>query len=207
MPVAASPAPPKLGSLRVVVNPLNGPFTLTKHTRVLTLPGRGDSGDKHWQTFWERACPDFHRVQQAEWDNPKIDAWVEALQAVIAGSTEPVVLVAHSLSVALVAHWAVRYSGPVKGALLVAPSDVEDSTYPPGAEGFAPMPRTPLPFASIVVASTNDMRVSLARAEQFAAAWGSRLEVPGAYGHLGSLAELHDWPYGFALLQELIALP
>ncbi|MEK1939570.1 MAG: alpha/beta hydrolase [Pseudomonas sp.] len=180
---------------------------MTQKTRVLTLPGRGDSGNKHWQTFWEHSYPEFRRVQQAEWDNPDIDAWVDALQAVIAESDVPVVLVAHSLSVALVAHWAARYQGPVKGALLVAPSDVDDPSYPAGATGFAPMPLQRLPFASIVVASTDDARVSLARAEVFAAAWGARLEVPGAFGHLGSQAELGDWPYGFALLQELINLP
>lgn len=177
---------------------------MTESPRVFTLPGRGNSGDKHWQTFWERRRPDLRRVHQDEWDNPNVDAWVETLQRAIAESTAPVVLVAHSLSVALVAHWAARYRGPVKGALLVAPSDVEHPTYPAGATGFAPMPLQPLPFASIVVASSDDARVSLERARQFAEAWGSRLEIPGAYGHLGSQAELGEWPYGEGLLRELI---
>ncbi|WP_437883838.1 RBBP9/YdeN family alpha/beta hydrolase [Pseudomonas sp. LRF_L74] len=178
--------------------------------RVLNLPGRGDSGDKHWQTFWERSHPDYRRVIQAEWDNPDIDEWVETLHVAIVAEDSPVVLVAHSLSVSQVAHWAARhafaadYRGQVKGALLVAPSDVEHPSYPPGARGFAPIPLLRLPFASIVVASTDDVRVSVERARLFAAAWGSRLDLPGAYGHLGSAAELGDWAYGKALLQTLI---
>ncbi len=92
----------------------------------------------------------------------------------------------------------------MQGALLVAPSDVEHPSYPAGASGFAPMPLQPLGFPSIVVASSNDERVSLQRAEQFANAWGSRLVVPGAYGHLGSIAQLGDWPYGAHLLDELL---
>ena len=176
-------------------------------TRVLILPGRGNSGDKHWQTFWERKHPEYQRVLQREWDNPNIDEWVETLQRAISGDDTPTVLVAHSLSVALVAHWAARHRGPVKGALLVAPSDVDHPTYPAGAEGFAPMPLQPLGFPNTVVASSDDARVSLERAAQFARAWGGRLEVPGTFGHLGSLAELGDWTYGAALLQELIESP
>lgn len=180
-------------------------------TRVLILPGRGDSGDKHWQTFWERSHPNYRRVFQRDWDNPDVEEWVETLQQAITEDDSPAILVAHSLSVGLVAHWAARhagpaYQGPVKGALLVAPSDVEEPSYPPGALGFAPMPLVGLPFPSILVASTDDARVTLVRAQQFATAWGSRLLVPGAFGHLGSLAELGDWPYGYALLQELLAV-
>ena len=173
-------------------------------TRVLILPGRGDSGERHWQTFWERSHPHFQRVRQREWHEPDVDDWVATLHEAIVAGPAPAVLVAHSLSVALVAHWAARHSGPVKGALLVAPSDVELPAYPAGTRGFAPIPLIRFPFPSIVVASTDDERVSLARAAQFAAAWGSTLEVPGAFGHIGSVAELRDWPYGLRLLQRLI---
>ncbi len=176
-------------------------------TRVLILPGRGDSGEKHWQTFWEHKHPHFQRVRQREWEHPNLGEWVSTLNQAIAADETPAVLVAHSLSVVLVAHWAARYQSPVKGALLVAPSDVEHPSYPTGTSGFSPIPLVPLGFPSIVVASTNDERVSLTRAEQFAKAWGSRLEVPGAFGHLGSYAKLADWPYGAGLLDELINLP
>ncbi len=174
-------------------------------TRVLILPGRGGSGPDHWQSHWEAAHPSFIRVQQQEWDNPDRKVWVDVLQKVIASDSTPTVLVAHSLSVSLVVHWANSYFGSsVKGALLVAPSDVEAAAYPPGTTGFAPIPLNPLPFRSIVVASTDDPRVTLDRARQFSGAWGSRLEIAGAFGHLGSASHLADWDYGYRFLQELI---
>ena len=120
------------------------------------------------------------------------------------------VLAAHSLGCCLVAHWAAAVyphgGGNVQGALLVAPSDVDAPTYPAGTTGFTPMPLARLPFPSIVVASTDDEYLGLARAEQFAAAWGSRLEVAGPLGHINSASRLGSWPQGFALLRELLLL-
>ncbi|WP_080482282.1 RBBP9/YdeN family alpha/beta hydrolase [Pseudomonas syringae] len=148
--------------------------------RVLILPGRGNSGEGHWQTHWQNNNPSYERVLQKEWQNPDLEDWVNTLQAVISENDDPVVLIAHSLSVILVAHWAKRYSGPVLAALLVAPSDIEAPDYPPGIRGFSPLPLKLLPFKTVVVASTNDPKVSLPRAQHFADAWGARLEIAGA---------------------------
>src|SRR6218665_2404623 len=145
--------------------------------RVLILPGRGNSGEQHWQSHWQNANPAFRRVVQQEWHNPDRADWVQALQAVISEDDTPVVRVAHSLGVGLVAQWARQFSGPVKGALLVAPSDLEAADYPEGTQGFTPISLDKLPFETVVVTSTDDPKVSLERAEQFAAAWGARLEV------------------------------
>ncbi|WP_437883840.1 RBBP9/YdeN family alpha/beta hydrolase [Pseudomonas sp. LRF_L74] len=172
--------------------------------RVLLLPGRGNSGDGHWQTHWEKRNPSYRRVLQQEWQNPDRDDWVAALQATISEDDTPVVLVAHSLSVSLVVHWASLHQGPVKGALLVAPSDVEAPDYPEGTRGFAPIPQQALPFETIVVASTDDPKVTLPRARQFAEAWGARLEIAGAHGHLGAASNLGDWDFGSNLLDGLI---
>jgi predicted alpha/beta hydrolase family esterase len=174
--------------------------------RVLILPGLHTSGPEHWQSYWEREHPNFQRVEQRDWDTPERREWVETLDQAITAEPSPVVLVAHSLACCLVAHWAAAHSGPVQGALLVAPSDVEAAGFPEGTTGFAPMPMSPLPFPSIVVASTDDEYLTVARAERFAAAWGSRLEVAGALGHINSASGLSSWPAGFALLCEL-ALP
>src|SRR5687768_8137255 len=104
--------------------------------RVLILPGLGNSGPDHWQTHWERAYPEFLRVVQENWDTPSADAWVDRLHREIIASTTPAILVAHSLACCLVARWALKRSGPVAAALLVAPSDVEAPTYPAGTTGF-----------------------------------------------------------------------
>lgn len=173
--------------------------------RVLILPGRGNSGEGHWQTHWQKHNPSYQRVLQQEWHNPDLDDWVEALQAAISEKDTPVVLVAHSLAVSLVVHWANRYSGPVQAALLVAPSDIEAPDYPPGTRGFAPVPLQVLPFKTVVVASTDDPKISLPRAQHFANAWGARLEIAGAHGHLGAASELADWTFGAQLRDELVA--
>jgi len=90
----------------------------------------------------------------------------------------------------------------VRGAFLVAPSDVEAPSYPPNAIDFEPMPLAPLPFPSIVVASTNDQYVSLDRAKAFASAWGSRLVVIGDAGHINGASGYGPWPEGEKLLLE-----
>jgi len=166
--------------------------------RVLVLPGLHDSGPEHWQSRWERADPSFRRVVQRDWERPDRAEWVAALETAIRQSGEPVVLAAHSLACSLVAHWAASHPnrGSVRGALLVAPADVERPDFPRSATGFSPMPMVRLPFPSIVVASANDPYVSPARAAEFAAAWGARLELLGPAGHVNAESGFGDWPQG-----------
>ncbi len=176
--------------------------------RVLLLPGLYNSGPEHWQTHWQAEHPEFVRVEQRDWETPDRREWVETLQRAIAADPGPAVLVAHSAACSLVAHWAAAHPESVqtiRGALLAAPADVDAPGFPSGPTGFAPMPLAPLPFPSIVVASTNDEYVTLPRAAQLALAWGSRLEVLGALGHINSASNLGSWPEGFALLRELCA--
>jgi len=172
--------------------------------RILLLPGRGNSGPDHWQTYWEQANPGFERVLQSNWETPDARDWIKNLHETIMRENRSAILVAHSLACCLVAHWAAVYSGPVDGALLVAPSDVDAAAFPPGPVGFSPMPLQPLPFRSIVVASTNDERVSVERSRQFAAAWGADYVLLGARGHIGSAAKLGNWPEGMILLNRLL---
>jgi predicted alpha/beta hydrolase family esterase len=150
-------------------------------------------------------------VEQHDWDTPRCADWLATLDRELERAAMPVVLAAHSLGCALVAHWARRASASararVQGALLVAPSDVEAPSYPAGTSGFTPMPLAPLPFPTIVVASSDDMYVSIPRATEFARAWRARLVNVGPRGHLGSAARLERWPEGESLLEELLARP
>ena len=169
---------------------------------ILTVPGLGSSGPAHWQTRWEQhyGC---RRVEQRDWHRPVCAEWVGALEAAVAAAPGPVMLVAHSLACATVAHWATVTTHSLVGALLVGPADVDRREQLPTVRGFAPMPLARLLFPSIVVASENDEYVTLARAQAFAAAWGSRLVNVGVQGHLNSASELDLWPQGWALVQEL----
>lgn len=170
---------------------------------VLTVPGLWSSGPDHWQTLWESAEPAWKRIQQADWITPLRDDWVRAIDAAIRAAPGAVVLAAHSLGCVAVAHWA-RTGRRIQGALLVAPSDPEASSFPEGPRGFEPMPLERLPFRSIVVASSGDPYVSIERAGFFAEAWGSTLVNVGDRGHINAASRLGAWPEGRALLNRLL---
>ncbi|MCB5165394.1 alpha/beta hydrolase [Streptomyces bambusae] len=173
----------------------------------LVLPGYEGSGPEHWQSRWEAADPAFLRVEQADWDRPALPDWLDALDGALAAAPDgPVVLVAHSLGCVLAVHWAVERAGragrTVTGALLVAPPDIENAGVA-ALDGFCPVPRRPLPFPALVVASSDDPWCPAGRAAEFAAAWGAQLVVAGAHGHLNSASGLGDWPAGRDLLARL----
>ncbi|MBI2256281.1 MAG: alpha/beta hydrolase [Proteobacteria bacterium] len=171
---------------------------------IVIVPGLGNSGPQHWQRLWQAELPDTRAVEQADWDQPDFDDWIARLDAAIAASPTAPVVAAHSLSCALVAHWAARHSRPIAGALLVAPADVDsDSHTPPETRAFRPMPMKALPFPSIVVASSDDPYVTPGRAAAFAQGWGSRFVDIGSAGHINPAAGFGEWPLGRLLLAEL----
>jgi len=177
---------------------------------ILILPGLFNSGDGHWQTIWEQTLPNAKRVQQHDWDAPNRADWVAALDAAIAQSERPVILAAHSLGCALIAWWASQHrdtphAGKVRGALLVAPPDVERADFPSFVHGFAPMPRKPLPFDAIVAASSDDPWCALERAKHWAADWGAVFHDMGPRGHINADSGLADWPQGRQWLAKLDA--
>ena len=172
--------------------------------RVLTVPGWENSGPEHWQSLWERADPHrFHRVEQRDWNAPRLEDWVQTLDDAIAAETAPVVLVAHSLGCIAIAQWAARFARPVAGALLVAPADVERADAPDPIRCFAPVPLQPLPFRTLLVASSTDEYLSMDRAGHFARCWGSALVSLGAAGHVNTAAGFGPWPQGERLLESL----
>jgi uncharacterized protein len=120
--------------------------------------------------------------------------------------TATAVLAAHSLGCVTVAHYAAIHGdgeGRVAAAFLVAPTNVDAPTFPPGSTGFNPMPLRKLPFRSIVVASTNDPYVTVDRAEFFARSWESRLITIANAGHINSASGYGLWPEGEAWLEQL----
>lgn len=171
----------------------------------LTIPGLASSGPGHWQTRWEELYPHhFSRIEQQSWDLPDREEWIEAMQQRVRVLSHPVILVAHSMGCITVAHWAARYASPwVKGALLVAPADVEQSKRLNFVRGFCPIPQQPLPFPSLVVASTNDRYATLDRAALWAEKWGSKFVNIGALGHINVQSDLGDWPEGLNFLKQV----
>lgn len=173
----------------------------------LVLPGLGNSGVDHWQSYWCMAFRNASRVLQDDWDNPKLDDCLANLDAAIARGTRPAVLICHSLSCSLAAHWAAgNRPGRVAAMFLVAPSDVEDPKHTPDCvRNFAPMPLLKCPVPSLVVASTDDPYVTIHRAEAFAQSWGADFCNVGELGHINSASRLQVWPQGLLLLGQLLA--
>ncbi|MEW6695639.1 Serine hydrolase [Tepidimonas thermarum] len=163
--------------------------------QVLTLPGWLSSGPDHWQSRWER-LHGFVRVEQHDWLTPRRGDWMARLEDVVADAPGPLVLVAHSLGCILTAAWAAhsRHTGRVRGALLVAPGDVEQPDLGARLPGWAPIERRALPFPSVLVASRDDPYCRFERAQALAQAWGSRFIDAGARGHLNAESGLGDWP-------------
>jgi predicted alpha/beta hydrolase family esterase len=177
---------------------------------VLIVPGLGGSGPEHWQTRWEVLHPGHVRVEQRDWDHPRRAEWLAKLREAVApsaASDSPVVLAAHSLGCALVAHASAEpWAAGIAAALLVAPADVDSPAHtPPETRDFAPLPLARLPFAATVVASEDDPFVTLARARAFAKAWGAEFVDAGPRGHLNAASGLGDWPEGRRHLEALVA--
>jgi len=144
---------------------------------------------------------------QDDWLEPRLSDWLGTLDRHIRESAAPPVLVGHSLACALVAHWAMRAEAgaSVRGALLVAPADVDSPDHTPDeVRSFSPIPLARLPFASTVVASEDDPFVSPARAAVFARAWGGRLVTLPRAGHINADAGFGPWPQGRRLLADLM---
>ncbi len=169
----------------------------------LNLPGIGGSGPKHWQALWEQKDRRFKRVEQRDWDNPDCGEWVRQLQQAVDACGPESILVAHSLGCLQAAHWAAKTQSKISAALLVAPADPENICFPPQATGFNRVPLKPLPFRTILVASTDDPFCDLAVVRRYAQAWQSRFVEAGAIGHINAESNIGDWPFGFALLKEL----
>jgi predicted alpha/beta hydrolase family esterase len=173
-------------------------------THYLIVPGLGNSGPEHWQTYFEQSGPHFSRIQQEEWDAPECEAWINRIEEKVSEfDPEQVVLVGHSLGCTAIAHWAKRFGRKIKGAMLVAPSDIENPIYTFPAVGFSPIPLKKIPFPTLVVASTDDPWVSFERAVFFASAWGSEFVSLGPAGHINVASGHTTWDEGLELLKRL----
>jgi predicted alpha/beta hydrolase family esterase len=172
--------------------------------RVLLLPGWLDSGPDHWQSRWQTLHGDT-RVVQSDWLRPKRGDWMARLEEVLLEDDRPALLAAHSLGCQLVAAWAAhsKHTACVKGALLVAPPDVEREDTPPNLHPWRPIVRQRLPFAAIAVTSSDDPFGAADRTAQMVRDWEAEWLSLGAAGHINGESGLGDWPAGRALLDRL----
>ena len=131
---------------------------------ILFIPGLGGSGRDHWQTRWADKMATGRTVDLPNPGQPSCDHWTKAINAEIAASENPVLLVAHSLGSLAVAHAMQSFPAPgsqgdrhpVSGAFLVAPPSARAlETLGAIDPAFAPPPSAPLPFPALVIASSS----------------------------------------------------
>jgi len=172
----------------------------------LILPGWFGSGPDHWQRIWAAEDPQALVVEQKNWDEPDLESWLANLHAAVLAAPGSL-LVAHSLGVILVLHYVARHpDAPVAGALLVAPGDADlHAVFKPEIAGFAPVPRTKLPFPSIIVASHDDPHMELARTLELARDIGAEVVDVGNAGHVNVESGFGRWPLGRELAARLEA--
>jgi len=188
---------------------------------VLIVPGLRGHVPEHWQTLLAERLPNARTVPPLEVDGLSCAARVAAIEAELAKINGPVILVAHSAGVLMVAHWAARHGrragdaggtggSYVAGALLVTPPDLNaawPSNYPQPdvlrAQGWDPLPAGPLPFPSIVCASDNDHLASPEAVRELARGWGGALLELGEVGHMNPASGFGPWPMAEGLVAEV----
>jgi uncharacterized protein len=179
---------------------------------VLIVPGLRDHVAEHWQTVLGARLPRVRSVPPMGRADLSCPARIAAIEHEALAVEGPLVVVAHSGGVVMLAHWAQQTRRPVLGALLATPPDFErpmPAGYPSIAEleagGWLPVPRARLPFPSIVAASRNDPLGEFDRVAELARGWGARLVDLGEVGHLNPASGFGDWPMAERLISELEA--
>ncbi|MFF6998971.1 RBBP9/YdeN family alpha/beta hydrolase [Streptomyces sp. NPDC008313] len=188
-------------------------MSATAKPAVVFVPGLRDHVADHWQTMLAerlaRAGRVVRTVPPPAGNRLSLDARVAALHATLTLLDRPVLLIAHSAGAITTVHWAARHGADVHGALLATPVDLESPLpdgYPTPAElaehGWTPVPRVPLPFPSVLAASSDDPLGAPERVAGLARSWGSRLVRLGAVGHLNPASGYGEWPQA----QELVGM-
>lgn len=170
----------------------------------LIVPGYTNSGPDHWQSHLERKYQNVIRVQQDDWLSPVREKWISRLNETIEKTAGELFLIGHSCGAVTITQWAEeRKSNKVKGALLVAPADIDSPDAPLEIQIQRPLAMSPLPFPSTLVCSDNDEFLSLEKARTLANCWQSDLIVLPRAGHIHTAAGYGEWLAGELLINEI----
>ncbi|KFL30510.1 hypothetical protein JP75_15140 [Devosia riboflavina] len=171
---------------------------------VLVVPGLNGSGEGHWQRFWLEDFDEAQLVEQADWSNPDATRWQQGLEQAVRANPGAII-VAHSLGTILVARLArSSVASLVGGALLVAPADIErTSALHARSYEFGRIPTERLPFPATVVASRDDVYMSLDKAILLAKSWQAPLVDIGYVGHVNVASGFGRWVEGYELARQV----
>lgn len=169
---------------------------------LLLADGGPQSHAEPWLARWQALHGDA-LLEQHDWQRPLRGDWSARLQETLVDAPGPVVLVASGLGCVLAAWWAAHSpaAAKVRGALLVAPLDVEQPALREQLPGWSPIALQRLPFPSILVARAQPAACSPQRAQALAQAWGATYVAPD---DMAADPTQGDWDAGRALLQTLL---
>jgi uncharacterized protein len=174
----------------------------SSETSILVIAGHMGAGADHWQTRLISKLSSAQLVEQADWLHGSLPVAINALVEAVAAAEKPVVFVAHSVGASLVAHSVAALTmrdviQKVRGAYLVVPPSETALLTLSGIDPlFANVPRNPLPFPSLLVATSNDPHSRMEDSASLALAWGSLLVEAGEAGHIDHTSGHGPWPEG-----------
>ena len=169
---------------------------------ILVVAGHTGAGPDHWQTRLVAKLSAARLVEQDDWLYGSLDVAITRIVNAVATAAKPVVFVGHSVGSVLVPHAvhalkAAQVAEHVKGAFLVTPPSAASLAGLNGIDArFKSVPRDPLPFPSVVVASSNDPYATMEESADIALAWGSKLVEAGEAGHINTASGHGPWPEG-----------
>lgn len=149
-------------------------------TRLLIVPGLGDSPPGHWQTWLQHLHRDSVRVVQRDWSAPDLDEWAKRIGASLGGARPGRwIAVAHSFGVlALARYLSATPDSPLEAGLLVAPAD-------PARFGIGDaLPQGALPIPTTMMLSTSDPWLAPDAGRRWARRWRSEVVDLGDVGHI-----------------------
>ncbi|CAH2779219.1 MAG: Hydrolase, alpha/beta fold family [uncultured Caballeronia sp.] len=155
--------------------------------RLVTVPpGLHGREGAHWQTWLERQLPRSRRVEQDDWDAPRLDAWAQSIADTVASVCGPVILAVHSFGCLAAAQGLTDEA--VAGVLFVAPASSDKFKF---AGAFEPR-RLAVP--SVLIASMTDPWMPFDQTMRLASQLGSTFVNLGDAGHINTAAWFGPWP-------------
>lgn len=174
----------------------------SSETNILIVPGHGGAEEGHWQRRVEAKLTTANIMPHDDWNYGSLARAIAAMQTAINASDLPVVFLAHSVGCHLVTHAVPALlaagAGPkLRGGYLVVPPSPVSVLQMGGIDPLLAVPlRDPLPFPSLLIASSNDPHASLEQSADMALAWGSQMVEAGEAGHINRQSGHGPWPEG-----------
>lgn len=172
-----------------------------QEANIVIVPDYGGINHRHWLAHWRSNHP--HAMRLAEYDPMKASckSWLRGIEDAVSASGSNTSLVAQGLGCIAVAHWARVTNRRIDSAMLVSVPDPNGSSFPSEASDFSPVPRTALPFRTLLVASETDgdYQHALALAED----WDATMVVVGCISHDTGSKARQTWDEGLGMLWNL----